>query len=147
MTAPQTARRTAPAAHPAPGSGAVRNARVRSNGWISRAVRRFHFCLGAVLTINFVVLVVTGLLIQHRTFFRLEERTISRAWLPGGYRAGDPGSEIRADIVITDLHSGKLFGPKGPLVVDAAAGGLLLMIASGYIMQLACRYRNRRKDF
>ncbi len=120
------------------------NGQRQAKNGTSRIIRRLHFWFGALLTINFVVLVATGLLVQHRAFFRLEERTISRKWLPAGYRPQDPDSEIRADIVITDLHSCRLFGPRGPLIVDAAAAGLLWMIASGFSMQLVCRYRNHR---
>jgi hypothetical protein len=115
----------------------------RRNNRVSRTIRRFHFWLGALLTINFIVLVLTGLLVQHRTFFRLSERTVSRKWLPAGYRLHDPDSEIRADIVMTDFHSGKLLGPKGPWIVDITATGLVLMVISGYATQLICRYSKK----
>jgi hypothetical protein len=109
-------------------------------------VRRLHYWAGTILTLNFVLLILTGLLVQHRGYFRLEERTVSRKWLPAGYRPQDPDTEIRADIVVTDLHSGRIFGARGPLVVDLAAAGLLVMIVSGFSVQVICRFWNGRKD-
>lgn len=96
-------------------------------------------CLGVVLGAFFFLLAATGLLVQHRERLRLPERSVSRRWLPAGYRPQDPDTEIRADIVLTDLHSGRIFGPKGPLVVDAVTTAWLLMIASGYILAFVRR--------
>lgn len=93
-------------------------------------------------TASFLVILVTGLMVEHRQLFSLEERTISRRWLPAGYRPQDPETRIRGDIVVTDLHSGRVFGPKGPLLVDGAALAWLLMMLSGYSIQIASRYRN-----
>ena len=108
----------------------------------SQWLRRVHFWMGVAFTANFLVILLTGLMVQHRSWFGLEAKTVGRRWLPTAYRMEDTDSEIRADIVVTDLHSGKLFGPKGPLVVDAAAAAWLLMMISGYGVQLVSRYRN-----
>ena len=113
---------------------------------MSKILRATHIWLGALLTANFILLILTGMVVQHRAFFRLEERTISRRWLPAGYRPQDPDTEIRADIVFTDLHSGRIFGAWGPLVVDAAAAGLLSMILTGFVMQLIYRCRNKQHN-
>ena len=112
---------------------------------LSQVLRKVHLWMGIVFTINFLILLLTGFLVQHRGWLALETKTVTRKWLPSGYRPGDPDEEIRADIVLTDLHSGKLFGPKGPLVVDAAAAAWLFMMSSGYGVQLLARYRNGKK--
>jgi len=134
-----------PAAAPPDGPATQAEARTGNGGKPAQFLRRLHFWAGAILTINFILLVITGLCVQHRDWLQLEERTVSRKWLPSGYRPHDPETEIRADIVLTDLHSGRLFGRWGPLMVDLAAAGFLFMIASGFIMQLSCKYRNRRQ--
>src|SRR5262249_5673399 len=115
---------------------------VRRRTRASQALRKFHLWLGITFTINFLLLLLTGVMVQHRGLLGLEARTVSRRWLPAGYRPQDPDSEIRPDIVLTDLHSGRLFGPRGPLVVDGAAVAWILMMCSGYAVQLASRYRN-----
>ena len=117
-------------------SGASRRSR------LSPGLRRLHFWVGALFTACFLLLIVTGLMVGHRDLLALEQKTVSRRWLPRGYRPQDPDSEIRADIVLTDLHSGKLFGPKGPLLVDGAAAAWLIMMISGYGIQIVSRYRN-----
>ncbi len=118
----------------------VRTTRRRTRA--SQVLRKFHLWLGVTFTINFLLLLLTGVLVQHRELFGLETKTVSRRWLPAGYRHQDPDTEIRADIVLTDLHSGKLFGPRGPVIVDGAAAAWILMMCSGYAVQLVSRYRN-----
>lgn len=131
------------AAHP-DGPAPQADRRSGNGGRPAQLLRRLHLWAGAILTLNFILLVITGLCVQHRDWLQLEGRTVSRTWLPSGYRPHDPETEIRADIVLTDLHSGRLFGAWGPLMVDLAAAGFLFMIASGFIMQVSCKYRNRR---
>ena len=109
------------------------------------ALRRLHSWLGMLFTVFFLLLVVTGVLVQHRERFGLADKAVSRRWLPAGYRSNDPGPDVRADIVITDLHSGRLFGPHGPLAMDLAAAAWALMMASGYGIQWASRFRNHKK--
>ncbi len=106
-----------------------------------RWVRKLHLVVGLVCTVNFLVLLGTGFLVQHRQFFALEQKTISRGWLPSGYRPLDPDRTVRADIVVTDLHSGRLYGRYGMLVVDAMTVGWFLMIATGIGIVLVRRLR------
>jgi uncharacterized iron-regulated membrane protein len=107
-----------------------------------RLLRKVHLWVAVLFTTHFLLLAVTGVLVQHRELFGLERTTIPRSWLPAGYRPLDPDTGIRADIVITDLHSGKLFGAKGPLVVDLAVLAWIVIMASGFGMILAARRRN-----
>jgi hypothetical protein len=113
--------------------------RPRANPW-RRFLRKAHGITGVVLALNFLFVVITGVLIEHRELLRLEERTVSRTWLPSDYRPLD-GDEVRADIVITDLHSGRLFGPYGPIVVDVLGLGGVVLVTTGAVMYFSSRRR------
>jgi uncharacterized iron-regulated membrane protein len=88
-----------------------------------------------------LIILATGLLVQHRERFHLDERLVSRFWLPDSYRPQDGPEGVRADIVITDLHSGRIFGPTGVLVVDGLALGWLLLLLSGVVLYFVSRWR------
>jgi hypothetical protein len=107
-------------------------------------IRRTHAVLGLISACNLLILVCTGLLLQHATLFRLDERAITRRLLPSGYRPQDGEREVRADIVVADLHSGRLFGTVGRLVLDAATFAWLIMLTTGLVMYSLARRRNRR---
>lgn len=108
---------------------------------LGRWLRRLHAFAGLVLSLNLVLLLVTGFLVQHRDTFQLEEKTVSRAWLPASYRPMD-GAEVRADIVVTDVHSGRILGPSGTLIVDAATLGWAVLLVSGLWIYVFGRRRN-----
>jgi len=86
-----------------------------ANGRRRPWVRRTHAFLGLISAFNLFVLITTGFLLQHSTLLRLDERMLTRKMLPAGYRPQDGGSGVRADIVVADLHSGRLFGVAGAL--------------------------------
>ncbi|HXE90446.1 MAG TPA: PepSY domain-containing protein [Terriglobales bacterium] len=110
-----------------------------------RWVRRLHAVGGLVLTLNLTLLLVTGFLMQHTEGFGLDGKMVSRAWLPADYRPQD-GSEVRADIVVTDLHSGRLLGGPGRMVVDAVSIGWLIMLVSGLVLYGQGRWRNGARN-
>lgn len=112
--------------------------RSRAGRWL----RKLHVWIAVLFTAQFVVVVATGLLVQYREFFGLDRATVSRRWLPHAYRPLDPDTQVRADIVVTDLHSGRLFGPKGPLFVDLAVLAWIVMMATGYGMVYVSRRRS-----
>jgi hypothetical protein len=99
-------------------------------GW----VRSLHAFLGVVSAFNLLLLICSGLLLQHAAMLHLDERTVSRTILPSGYRPQDAGYGVRADIVITDLHSGRLFGAVGALILDVITLAWLVMLATGLVM-------------
>jgi uncharacterized iron-regulated membrane protein len=107
-------------------------------------IRRLHAALGLLSAFNLVLLISTGFLLQHRELLRLDERTVSRRILPSSYRIEDPGREVRADIVITDLHSGRLFGTAGALLLDTVTLVWLIMLATGLAMYISRARANRR---
>lgn len=104
-------------------------------------IRKLHAFAGLLLTLNMLIILATGLLVQHRERFHLDERLVSRFWLPDSYRPQDGPEGVRADIVITDLHSGRIFGPTGVLVVDGLALGWLLLLLSGVVLYFVSRWR------
>lgn len=108
-----------------------------SRNWM----RNVHAVVAAVLSLNLLLILVTGFLIQHRDALKLDERTISRKYLPGNYRSQDGPGGVRADIVVTDLHSGRMFGPRGALLIDAVTVGWLVMLMTGLVLFLAGRWR------
>ena len=107
-------------------------------------VRRVHAVLGLISALNLFVLIGTGFLLQHRTLLRLDERTWKRGLLPSGYRPQDGESGVRADIVIADLHSGRLFGVVGALALDVITLAWLVMLATGLVMYLSSQRANGR---
>src|SRR3954463_5453924 len=103
-----------------------------------RFMRKLHIWVGLSAALYFMLIATTGVMINHREGLRLEERDVSRSWLPSGYRAQD-GSTVRADIVVTDLHSGLIFGKVGAPVLDFVAAVWFISIVSGVSMLILRR--------
>ncbi len=97
-------------------------------------VRKTHALLGVISACNLLLLIGTGLLLQHATLFRLDDHVVSRRLLPSSYRPQDGDSGVRADIVITDVHSGRILGIAGALVLDVITLAWLTMLATGLVM-------------
>src|SRR5712664_711257 len=109
-------------------------------------VRRVHAVLGIVSALNLFVLITTGFLLQHSTLLKLDERSLTRKVLPSGYRPQDVGNGVRADIVVADLHSGRMFGVAGALFLDAVTLVWLVMLATGVVMYLSKRANGKAPD-
>ena len=107
-------------------------------------VRRLHAILGLLSAFNLLVLISTGFLLQHSTLLRLDERMLTRKMLPNGYRPQDGGRGVRADIVVADLHSGRLFGVAGALALDIITLAWLVLLATGLVMYLSGQRTNGR---
>ncbi len=121
-----------------PAAAVRRRHGVVSRGWL----RRVHALGGVIAALNLLLLIATGLLLQHRETFRLDERIVNRRLLPANYRVQDGPEGVRADIVVTDLHSGRLFGRIGALVLDGITLGWLMLLATGVVMYAAGFRRN-----
>ncbi len=100
-------------------------------------VRRTHALLGAISALNLLLLITTGLVLQHVSLLHLDEHLISRKILPPRYRPQDGGDGVRADIVIADLHSGRILGTTGALLLDAITLLWLTMLTTGLLMYFA----------
>src|SRR5438876_222164 len=94
-------------------------------------LRRLHAIIGIVSSVNLMVLLSSGLLMQHRETLGLEDRIVSRIFLPKSYRIDDGAEGVRADIVVTDVHSGRLFGPLGLVVLDVITLLWTMLLLSG----------------
>ena len=105
-------------------------------------VRRVHAVLGIISALNLFVLITTGFLLQHSTLLKLDERSLTRKILPSGYRPQDIGSGVRVDIVVADLHSGRMFGVAGALFLDVVTLVWLVMLVTGVVMYLSKQRAN-----
>jgi len=105
-----------------------------SNGKNGKWARRVHAFLGLVSALNLFVLIATGLLLQHSTLLKLDEKTISRRLLPTCYRPLDGQGGVRADIFVTDLHSGRLLGTTGTILLDAITLAWITLLLTGLVM-------------
>lgn len=103
-------------------------------------MRRAHALAGIVLSLNMLLIVLSGFLLQHVDTFRLDERTVGRGLLPADYRPQD-GAAVRADIAVADLHSGRVLGPAGRRIVDGLALGWFLLLLSGVVLYFVGRWR------
>ena len=95
-----------------------------------RVIRRLHLYLGLGAALYFMLIAATGVALNHREGFHLEEHYFTRGWLPESYRPQD-GDEVRADIVVADLHSGLIFGKVGGPVMDVVATVWFLSLLTG----------------
>lgn len=109
-------------------------------------LRRVHAVIGIVSSVNLMLILASGLLMQHREIFGLEDRLISRTFLPASYRPSDASEGVRADIVVTDLHSGRLFGPVGLVVLDVVTLFWAVLLLSGILMFTSKQLRLRTTD-
>lgn len=96
--------------------------------------RRLHALVGIVSSVNLLVLIASGMLLQHASLFRLDEKTVSRTVLPRAYRPQDGEAGVRADIFVTDLHSGRLLGTTGTVLLDVLTLGWLTLLLTGVVM-------------
>lgn len=96
---------------------------------------RIHIVIGLVFALYFLMLAVTGVMVHHADSWGLTEEYVSRRYLPSSYRPLD-GDETRLDIVITDLHSGRIFGITGRWLPDLVAGFWTVSILTGIGMVL-----------
>lgn len=92
--------------------------------------RRLHISIGLIFAFYFLLLAITGVMINHSNDWGFEERSVSRRYLPSAYRPQD-GDVTRLDIFITDLHSGRLFGPWGHWLPDVVTVFWVVAVLSG----------------
>ncbi|HJZ64979.1 MAG TPA: hypothetical protein VKD70_11700 [Candidatus Acidoferrum sp.] len=104
------------------------------NGKNGKLARRVHAFLGLVSALNLFILIATGFLLQHASLLKLDEKIISRRILPSSYRPQDGQEGVRADIFVTDLHSGRLLGKFGTVLLDAITLAWMTLLLTGLVM-------------
>jgi len=83
---------------------------------------RIHVVTGLAAAVWFLLMAVSGVLINHQESLGLLDAEVSDRYLPGYYRADARTGTTRLNILITDLHSGRIFGSQGHWVSDIVAG-------------------------
>jgi hypothetical protein len=99
-----------------------------------RLLRKIHATVGIISTLNVLLLIATGFLIQNREELGLDDHYVSRRFLPSGYRPHDDPAEVRSDIVLTDLHSGRVLGRPGVLLVDGLTIAWVALAITGVFL-------------
>lgn len=97
---------------------------------IFRWKRRLHISIGVIFALYFLLMAFTGVMINHTQDWGFTDRYVSRRYLPSDYRPQD-GDATRLDIVITDLHSGMIFGRYGHWLPDLVTAFWTISILSG----------------
>jgi len=92
---------------------------------------RTHVLTGLAAAVCFLLMALTGVLINHQESLGLLDVEISDRYLPGYYRADARTGTTRLNILITDLHSGRILGSRGNLASDLIALLLIVSLASG----------------
>jgi len=116
---------------------------MKTRGRLLRLFRKVHITVGLVSALYFMLIAATGVAINHRQGWGLDRHYVSRSLLPSSYRVQD-GSEVRTDIVVSDLHSGLIFGKVGAPIMDVVATVWFLSIISGISMLALRRSIHRR---
>lgn len=92
---------------------------------------RIHVVTGLAAAVWFLLMALSGVLINHQDSLGLLEVEISDHYLPDYYRADARTGTTRLNILLTDLHSGRIFGDRGAWVSDLIALLLVVSLTSG----------------
>lgn len=94
---------------------------------------RVHVVTGLVAAVWFLLMALTGILINHQEPLGLLDAEISDRYLPGYYRSDARTGTTRLNIIITDLHSGRILGSQGAWMSDLVAVLLIVSLLSGFV--------------
>ena len=92
---------------------------------------KIHVVTGLAAALWVLLLAVTGVMINHQESLGLLDAEISDKYLPDSYRADVRTGTTRLNIIVTDLHSGRIFGAQGTWVSDLIALFLFVSLTSG----------------
>jgi len=93
---------------------------------------RIHVVTGLAAAAWFLLIALTGVLINHQESLGLLDAEISDRYLPGYYRADARTGATRLNILITELHSGRIFGSRGHWVSDLVGLILIVSLLTGF---------------
>ena len=94
---------------------------------------RIHVATGLAAAVWFLLMAVTGVLVNHQESLGLLDAEVSDRYLPDSYRADARTGTTRLNIVITDLHSGRIFGSWGTWMSDIVALFLVVSLLTGFV--------------
>ena len=94
---------------------------------------RVHLVTGLAAAAWFLLMALTGILINHQESFGLLDAEVSDRYLPGYYRSDIRTGTTRLNIIITDLHSGRILGSQGVWMSDLVAVLLIVSLLSGFV--------------
>lgn len=92
---------------------------------------RIHVLTGLIAALWLLLVAITGVLINHQESLGLLDMELSDRYLPAYYRSDLRTGSVRLNILITDLHSGRILGAKGHWVGDGIALLLVISLTSG----------------
>lgn len=90
--------------------------------------QRIHVITGLAAALFLLLIATTGMLINHQESLGLLDVEVNDKYLPSYYRADVRTGATRLNIIITDLHSGRILGARGNLFGDLM--GVLLLISA-----------------
>jgi len=94
---------------------------------------RIHVVTGLAAAVWFLLMALTGILINHQESLGLLDAEVSDRYLPGYYRSDARSGTTRLNIIITDLHSGRILGSQGAWMSDLVAVLLIVSLLSGFV--------------
>ncbi|MFQ5694853.1 MAG: hypothetical protein ACE5HB_02595 [Terriglobia bacterium] len=109
----------------------------------ARRWRNIHLVTGLVVGVWLLLMTLTGVLVNHQVDWGLDEIEISNAYLPDHYTDEFHPDSTRLNVVLTDLHSGRFFGPGGRYLSDVIGLLVLISVGSGFYSYLLMRRANR----
>ena len=81
----------------------------RRRDWLYRV----HVVTGLAAAVWFLLMALSGVLMNHQESLGLLDAEISDRYLPDYYRADARTGATRLNILLTDLHSGRILGSRG----------------------------------
>lgn len=109
----------------------------------ARRWRALHVGTGLVVGVWFVLMAVTGVLVNHQIDWGLDQVEISNHYLPDHYTDEFHPASTRLNVVLTDLHSGRFFGSWGKYISDVIALLVVISVVSGVYSFFLMRRANR----
>lgn len=94
-------------------------------------MRGLHITTGLAAALGLSIIALTGILINHQEELGLLDLEVDDKYLPDYYRADLRTGSTRLNIIITDIHTGKILGSKGYLLGDLLGAMLIISALSG----------------
>ena len=94
--------------------------------------RNLHLVSAFVVAAWLLMMTATGVVVNHQTDWGLDEVEVRNTFLPGHYTTEFSPDSTRLNVVVTDLHSGRLFWEQGKLITDAIGLLVFLSVFSGF---------------